>query len=94
MGGVRGSVRGVCDRAGVQHPDPGATAVFWLAVFDELGAVSEVWEVSALALESSLGWFRGGVFFSFLVLCDFVLFLEHVGCEDGLASGVFGFEAF
>ena len=62
MGAVRGSVRSVCDRAGVQYPDPGAAAVFLLVVFDQLGAVFEVCEVSGLA---QVGWC---VIFSFLFL--------------------------
>ena len=48
MGGVRGSFWGLCDRAGIQYPDSDTAAVLLFAVFDELGAVFEVWTVSLL----------------------------------------------
>ena len=47
VGGVWGSLWGLCHLAGIQHPDSSAAAVFLFAVFDELGAVFEVWKVSA-----------------------------------------------
>lgn len=52
VGFVRGSLWGVCHRAGVQYSDPSAAAVLLSAVFDELGAVFAVWAVSSCFLQS------------------------------------------
>lgn len=73
VGAVRGSLRGVRDRAGVQYPDSGATAVFWGVVSDELGAVFEIWEVSG-CLVLVWGWGGGGVPFLFFFRSFFIFF--------------------
>lgn len=48
VGVLRGAVRGVRRRAGVQRADPVAAAGVLRAVPDELGAVFEIWEVCVL----------------------------------------------
>jgi len=46
VGAVWGAFWCVCDRAEFQHPDSDPTTVFLCVVFDELGAVFEIWPVS------------------------------------------------
>ena len=83
VGGVRGAVWRVRHRAGVQHPHPGAAAVFLSAVFDELGAVFAVWAVSGFCCGASRSLF----FPHFLLLLLFLL--ERPLWRLELAIGLF-----